>query len=202
LVGIRLGIGPVLAQAFRAVRQDDSRTHVHRIRPKIRSTANRNVASTVQSLVHASTAADREDQAGREQAPGVRRLGRRRGTGSRAIPFGGGPGPYTALLDDDPRASNYRRACAPKSIPLGPWLSPQSASLEGKAGMGDHFVRHPRRWQIDNVRIARPSGVPEFDENVRRAVLAAAPFRSVSTDDPRPSMRWSITFDVKNPVVR
>ena len=55
---------------------------------------------------------------------------------------------------------------------------------------------------VESVRVSRASGVPEFDENVRLAVLRAAPFGPFPPTIPGPSMRWSITFDMTNPVVR
>ena len=56
--------------------------------------------------------------------------------------------------------------------------------------------------RVNQVRVTRPSGVTEFDENVRVAVLRAAPFGPFPPSIPGPSMRWSVTFDMSNPVVR
>jgi len=55
---------------------------------------------------------------------------------------------------------------------------------------------------VEQVRVTRPSGVPEFDDNVRKAVLRAAPFDRFPKSIPGPSMRLSTTFDMSNPVVK
>ena len=160
------------------------------------------VAATIQSLVHASTAGgQRGPGAGGEEASDLVGSGGVSGPGSRAVPFGGGPGPFMAS-DDDPRASDYWRSVQAKIYPRWAHAFPKWASLEGRQGWAIVSFVIYANGQVDQVRVTRPSGVPEFDENVRRAVLAAAPFAPLPPTIPGPSMRWRITFDMKNPVVR
>jgi TonB family protein len=161
------------------------------------------VAAIVQSLIHASTAGGLIGTGpGGEEGPDVPGSGGAAGPGSRAKPFGGGPGPFSALRDDDPRALAYHRSVLAKIWPLWEHAFPKWASLEGEQGRAIISFVIYATGQVDQVRITRPSGVPEFDENVRRAVLAAAPFDPFPPEITKSSMRKSITFDMQNPVVR
>jgi TonB family protein len=181
--------------AFAAEEQGPARDRVN---------SEQEVAAIVESLVHASTAGGPLPGQGEggEEAPGVAASGGTAGAGSRALPFGDGRGPFAALADDDPRLSDYRRGVRAKIEPLWEHAFPKSASLDGRQGWAViAFVIHSD-GQVSDVRIARPSGVAEFDENVRRAVLQAAPFAPLPPTVPGSSMRWSITFDMRNPAVR
>jgi TonB family protein len=106
------------------------------------------------------------------------------------------------LSDADPRISAYRRSVLAKIYPLWENAFPKSASLEGKQGRAIIALVIYSDGHVDGVRVARPSGVPEFDDNVRLAVLRAAPFGPFPPSIPGPSMSWKITFDMNNPVVR
>jgi TonB family protein len=168
-----------------------------------RMNSEQEVAATIQSLVHASTAGGVPGSGqGGEEAPGYSGSGGPAGPGSRAAPFGAGAGPFTAVLDDDPRVSNYWRRVQGKIDAQWDERSfPRWASLEGRQGWAVISFVILADGRVGDLRIARPSGVPEFDENVRRAVQRAAPF------EPPPaiaaaSKRWSITFDARNPAVR
>jgi TonB family protein len=161
------------------------------------------VAATVQSIVHASTAGGMLGGGpGGENGPGPSGSGGIAGSGSHAAPLGGGDGPFAALSDADPRISAYRRSVCGKIYPLWENAFPKSAALEGKQGRAIVSLVIYSDGHVDDVRVARASGVPEFDENVRLAVLRAAPFGPFPPTIPGPSMRWSITFDMNNPVVR
>lgn len=172
-------------------------------RPRDNVDSEQEVASTVQSIVHASTAGGAPGAGpGGEEAPGATGSGAASGPGSIAAPFGGGSGPFTGLSDTDPRIALYHRGVYAKIYPLWENAFPKSASLEGKQGHAIISFVIYADGHVSNVNIARPSGVPEFDENVRDAVLRAAPFAPFPPNIPGPSMRWSITFDAKNPAVR
>jgi TonB family protein len=171
--------------------------------PKDTVDSEQEVATTVQSLVHASTAGGLlgggpggQDGAGVAGSEGIR------GPGSRAAPFGGGSGPFTGISDADPRISAYRRSVLAKIYPLWENAFPKSASLEGKQGRAIIALVIYSDGHVDGVRVARPSGVPEFDDNVRLAVLRAAPFGPFPPNIAAPSMNWKITFDMNNPAVR
>ena len=77
-----------------------------------------------------------------------------------------------------------------------------SHALEGLQGTAIITFVLGQDGNVISAVVSRPSGVPEFDENVRLAVLRAAPFGPFPPTIPGPSMRWSITFDMTNPVVR
>jgi TonB family protein len=161
------------------------------------------VAATIQSLIHASTAGGLPGAgSGGEEVPGNSGSGGPSGPGSQALPFGSGPGPFMATRDDDPRVSNYWRSVRAKIDPLWENAFPKWASLEGRQGWAVVSFAILSSGQVDDVKVTRPSGVPEFDENVRRAVLRASPFGPLPKVIAAPSMHWSITFDARNPAVR
>jgi TonB family protein len=161
------------------------------------------VASTIQSLVHASTAGGIPGAGpGGEVGSAAPGSGGESGSGSSAAPFGGGSGPFTGLSDTDPRIAGYRRSVLAKIYPLWENAFPKSASLEGKQGHAIISFVIYADGHVSDVAVARPSGVPEFDENVRQAVLRAAPFAPFPPNLPGPSMKWNVTFDAKNPAVR
>jgi TonB family protein len=106
------------------------------------------------------------------------------------------------LSDADPRISAYQRSVRSKIDPLWDNAFPKAAALEGKQGrVIVSFVIY-KDGHVDNVRVKRASGFPEYDENVRLAVLRAAPFGPFPPSITAPSMRWNITFDTNNPAVR
>jgi TonB family protein len=172
-------------------------------RPRDNVDSEQEVAATVQSIVHASTAGGLPGSGpGGEEGPTAPGSGGESGPGSTAAPFGGGNGPFTGLSDTDPRNVNWYRSVRAKVDALWENAFPKSAGLEGKQGHAIiSFVIHAD-GHVSNVQIARPSGVPEFDENVRTAVLRAAPFAPFPPNLSGPSMKWNMTFDAKNPVVR
>jgi len=55
---------------------------------------------------------------------------------------------------------------------------------------------------VHDVKVTRPSGIPEYDENVRRAVVRAAPFGPLPPELHASSAHWSISFDARNPAIR
>ena len=171
--------------------------------PKDTVDSEQEVAATVQSLVHASTAGGQLGGGpGGQDGPGSAGSEGAAGPGAHAVPFGGGAGPFTGLSEDDPRISAYRRSVLAKIYPLWENAFPKSASLEGKQGRAIISLVIYSDGHVDRVRVSRPSGVPEFDDNVRLAVLRAAPFGHFPPSIPTPSMRWNITFDMQNPAVR
>ncbi|HKQ68639.1 MAG TPA: energy transducer TonB [Polyangiaceae bacterium] len=175
----------------------------HAGRPADTVDSEQEVASAIQSLVHASTAGGRPTGGpGGQDGPGPAGSDGSDGPGSRARPFGGGAGPFTGLSDSDPRISGYQRGVLAKIYPLWENAFPKSAALEGKQGRAIIALQIYADGHVADVKVARPSGFPEFDENVRMAVLRAAPFAPFPSNLPASSMRWSITFDANNPVVR
>jgi len=107
------------------------------------------------------------------------------------------------LSENDPRIANVPQERVRQDLPaLGERVS-QVGQLEGKQGHAIISLVIHSMVTVSNVNIARPSGVPEFDENVRSAVLRAAPFAAFPPTIPAPVDRWSITFpNAKNPPCR
>jgi TonB family protein len=183
--------GPI---AFAAEEQGPSRDRVD---------SEQEVAATIESMIHASTAGGLPGHGqGGEDGEGAAASGGPSRTGLRAFPFGDGPGPFRARADDDPRVSDYWRSVRAKIDPLWEHAFPKWASLEGRQGWAVISFVIRADGQVADVRVARPSGVSEFDENLRLAVLKAAPFAPFPPVIKAPAMQWSITFDVKNPAVR
>ena len=54
---------------------------------------------------------------------------------------------------------------------------------------------------VAEVTVTRPSGIPELDENCKRAILRAAPFAPLPAELGT-SFPWSFPFDFRNPAVR
>lgn len=161
------------------------------------------VASADQALLLASTAGgDKGKGLGGEEGPGRPAAGGGVGVGTKTLVLGQGTGPLVDLDGNDPRLSDYRRRVMAKIHPLWGDAFPRWAALEGRQGRAIIALTINTDGSVANVSISRPSGVAEFDENVRKAVLKAAPFPPLPPELSARSMRWAIAFDAKNPVVR
>lgn len=164
------------------------------------------VEETEQSIVHASTAGGRlgEGPGGEELRAQSRGSGGIAGEGSEARPLGGGSGPLFALDSDDPRLSLYTRAMLVKldREPLWQKAFPHEAALEGMQGIAIVSVVVANDGTVREVALARPSGIPAFDENVRMAVRRAAPFAPLPPAWHAASARVTIAYDATNPAVR
>jgi TonB family protein len=122
--------------------------------------------------------------------------GGERGAGSTATPLGGG-----GVGAGDVETTDYVRALQRKVHPFWEHAFPKSAILEGRSGLAIVAVVIASDGTVVSAKISRPSGVPEFDENVRQAVLAAGPYgalpRSLS-----PRLSVALRFHALNPAVR
>jgi TonB family protein len=161
------------------------------------------VATALQSIVHASTAGGASGPGkGGHDGPGVTGSGGVTGPGSSSRALGTGQG---AGLDNDPRdrrRSDYiRSALAKVSRLYGQDALPKWAQLEGRQGTAIITFTILADGNIASVTISRPSGIPEFDENCRRIVLRAAPFAPLPTEFGQ-SYRWPMPFNMMNPAVR
>jgi TonB family protein len=141
------------------------------------------VATVMQSLVHASTAGG---------APGEGRGGTRgggpagadglTGEGSHPAPLGNGAGDVFDIDTRDPRLLPYFRKLHAKIDPFTEHAFPKSALLDLKQGTVIlDFLIHPD-GSVTVLPPRRPSGIPEFDANCAAAIERAAPF------DPPPSV--------------
>jgi TonB family protein len=172
-------------------------------KPRDNRDTDQEVASVVQSLLHASTAGGKQgagtggDKGG--DRPGA---GGPAGAGSRAKALGpGGGGPVDAD-SSDPQMSLYVRGVRAKVSPLWANAFPRWAALEGRGGRAIIALVIQPDGRLSSTGIARPSGIGEFDENVRRAVLRAAPFPPLPPNLRGRPLRIYITFDALNAPVR
>nr|WP_240806653.1 energy transducer TonB [Polyangium spumosum] len=96
---------------------------------------------------------------------------------------------------------DYVRRVLARIHPLWKDAFPRWAIAEGRGGTVVVSFVIRADGSVASARVARPSGIPEFDENCRQAVLRGAPFEPL----PRelgPTFAWSMPFVAKNPAVR
>ncbi|MDC0682011.1 TonB family protein [Sorangium atrum] len=159
------------------------------------------VATAIQSLVHASSAGGvRGFGPGGQEGPGATGAGGVAGRGARSSALGSGRG---RLLDNDPldrRRSHYMRQVMAKLHPLWADAFPKWAAGEGLQGTVIVTFVIRADGTVGSASVTRPSGIPEFDENCRRAVLRGSPYPPVPPELGE-SFRWSMPFDAKNPAV-
>lgn len=157
------------------------------------------VATAMLSILHASAAGGAPGPGtGGTTAPGPTGAGGTTGPGSRASALGTGKGPALDNALEDPRRSLYLRSVRAKVNPL--WSFPRWAAAEGLEGISTITFTIRADGSVTSVTITRPSGIPEFDESCKSAVLRAAPFGPLPPTFP-PSYRLSMSFDAKNPAV-
>ncbi|RLB48161.1 MAG: hypothetical protein DRI90_25620 [Deltaproteobacteria bacterium] len=124
------------------------------------------------------------------------------GPGSTARALGSGPGQGTGANSGDTRRRRYLRAMWSKIH--GSWSGadfPKWALFEGRQGYTIVSFVVLRDGGVTALRISRPSGIPEFDAKMLRAVQRASPFGPL----PRElglALRHSHEFVVSNPAVR
>ncbi len=155
------------------------------------------VASRMQSIIHASTLGGSAGKgSGGEGGGGTPGAGGEKGRGQIATKLGtGGSGP------GEVERIGYIRSMQSKVHPLWANAFPRQAILEGLGGTAIVSLTVDASGGVTNVRVTRKSGVPEFDENVRKAVLRGAPYGPLPPQL-RPSLSLSLTFTAVNPAVR
>ena len=158
------------------------------------------VAAMMQSLIHASTAGGRQGPGpGGQQGPGATGAGGVAGPGSRSHALGTGNG---GVADNDPRdrrRTDYIRRARSKIDRL--WAFPKWAALEGMQGTVIVSFVIQADGSVNAARVTRPSGITEFDESCRQAVLRAGPYGPLPPEL-GPQLSYSLSFDAKNPAVR
>jgi len=162
------------------------------------------VASAMQSILHASTAGGaRGPGTGGQAGPGAAGVGGPSGPGSvsRALGTGQGPG-----LDNDPRdrrRSDYMRQVMRKLGPYTDWrkLLPLSAAVDGVQGVVIVTFTINADGSVSGASVSRASGVPELDDNFRHAILRAAPYPPLPPEL-GPTFRWAMPLDLRNAAVR
>lgn len=171
-------------------------------KPKDNTDSEQEVALALQSIVHASTAGGSPGVgSGGQTGLGPTGSGGERGAGSVSEANGAGQGSGTDVNALDRRRTDYLRRVKARIHPLWANAFPKWAKEEGRGGTVIISFVIGASGQVAGARVTRPSGIAEFDENCRQAVLRAAPF------DPLPpelgaQLSWAMPFDAKNPAVR
>ena len=172
-------------------------------KPKDTVDSAQEVASRVAALLHASTAGGRTgDGPGGSKGPGPTGSGGREGPGSRADTIGPGGGGFYAPNQYDSRLTDYQRRMTARLYPLWENAFPRWAMEQLRQGtviiaftlMGNGTVVQPH--------VSRTSGIPEFDAGCLDAVRRASPFDALPANLGMRSMRWEVSFEASNPVVR
>lgn len=158
------------------------------------------VAARELSIIHASTAGGRAGAGrGGQDGPGAPGSGGDRGAGSVSSPMGqGGSG---APDPNEAARIGYIRAVQSKVHPLWANAFPKRAILEGLQGTATIRFVIEANGSVSSAAVSRSSGIPEFDENVRQAVLKGAPYGPLP-QALLPRLNMSIPFTAKNPAVR
>ncbi|GAC1554042.1 MAG: hypothetical protein NVS3B10_15550 [Polyangiales bacterium] len=207
--GPRHTAGARIAQGRPAVAEGPPTiTAAFRGRPNDTIDSDQEVASMVQSQVHASFAGGlagegRGGSNGPAPDPGA---GGAAGRGSTARVLGSGDGDVFDWFTNDPLLMPYFRKIHEKVNPLWADAFPKSAMLELKQGTvilevtiaadGTAHVTWPP---------LRPSGIDEFDRNCADAVRRASPFPPLPAalrHAGRTSLRVRAPFVAKNPIVK
>jgi TonB family protein len=161
------------------------------------------VATTVRSLVHASTAGGAPGEGvGGNGGGGDPGAGANSGSGSRAQAMGVGEGTVLDFWTRDPRLLPYFRQLHTKIDPLWANAFPRNALVELKQGtvilefvvQGDGHVTV--RWPP-----LRPSGVDEFDRRCADAIRRAAPFPPIPRELGVGTLTIRAPFVATNPAV-
>jgi hypothetical protein len=173
-------------------------------RPRDDVESDQEVAATLRSIVHASTAAGFQGAgSGGVAGGGAPGAGGRTGAGSTGRPIGPGDSEWWDLNTSDPRLLPYFRRIHQKLDPLWAHAFPLWATFDLQQGTviftvtiaasGDVHVDWPP---------LRASGVPEFDHNCYEAIRRAAPFDPIPAVLGVSELHVRMPFDARNPVVK
>jgi hypothetical protein len=173
-------------------------------RPRDDIDSDQEVARTLRSLVHASTAAGAIGEAtGGTAGGGDPGADGRSGAGTSAHPVGPGDAEWWDLDTADPRFVGYFRRIHKKLDPLWAHAFPLRAALDFRQGTvifavtiaasGDVAIGWPP---------LRPSGIPEFDRNCYEAIQRGAPFDPIPASLGVRELHVRMPFDAQNPMVK
>jgi len=173
-------------------------------RPRDDIDSDQEVARTLRSLVHASTAAGAIGEGtGGTTGGGDPGAEGRSGAGTSARPIGPGDAEWWDLDTSDSRLVPYFRRIHKKLDPLWAHAFPLRAALDFRQGTvifavtivasGDVSVAWPP---------LRPSGVPEFDRNCYEAIQRGAPFDPIPPALGVRELHVRMPFDAQNPMVK
>jgi TonB family protein len=162
------------------------------------------VATTVRSLVHASSAGGLAGEGtGGSDGSGEAGAGGAAGQGSHATPLGAGAGDVFDYWTSDPRLVPYFRRIHAKIDPLWADAFPRSALFDLKQGtvILDFTVYADGRAVVSWPPV-RPSGIDEFDRNCADAIRRAAPFPPIPRQLGVSELHIRAPFVANNPVVK
>ncbi len=175
-----------------------------RARPRDSVDSQQEVATTVRSLVLASSAGGHPGTGeGGSGGGGSAGAGAETGAGSLARPMGLGDGDVFDYWTTDPRLVSYFRRIHAKVDPLWTDAFPKSALFELKQGT---VILDITVLADGSVSVAwpplRPSGVDDFDRNCAEAVRRAGPFPPIPPELGVRTLRIRAPFVASNPVVK
>jgi TonB family protein len=207
IVGLGFVAGPARAEASPALPNSEARPLVAQNDPMVNANdegrpsdtldTEQAVEARMQALMHASTMGGTKGRGkGGSGGGGDPAAGGRKGRGSVATALGaGGTGPG----DVDRLA--YIRAVQSKVHPLWASAFPKWAIAEGLGGTTIVTFVIEADGTVSSAKVTRSSGIPEFDENVRKALVKGAPYGPLP-ESLKPRLRWSFPFVATNPAVR
>jgi TonB family protein len=167
-------------------------------RPNDTLDSSQEVAARVSSLLHASSAGGEEGPGvGGDRGGGAPGAFGRSGVGSRSSPSGAGFGKDFA---DDPGFSGYSRALRGQLSQLLAKAFPDWAIVQGRGGHVIFEMTLRADGKPTGVRIVRPSGVGEYDDNVLRAVRGVPSFGRLPEGFGSPA-QFRVSWDAVNPAI-
>jgi TonB family protein len=166
-------------------------------RPNDTLDSSQEVASRVSSLLHASAAGGEPGPGvGGELGGGTPGSSGKSGIGSRSSPSGSG---FGKDFTDDPGFSGYSRALRSQLATLLAKAFPDWAIVAGRGGHVIFEMTLRSDGKPMAVRIVRPSGIVEYDQNVLSAVSAHPTFGPLPPGFGTSAVR--VSWDALNPVV-
>ncbi len=173
-------------------------------RPRDDVDSDQEVARTLRSLVHASTAAGAMgDGTGGSAGGGDPGAQGRAGAGTTARPMGPGDDEWWNLDTTDSRLLPYFRRIHKKLDPLWAHAFPLRAALDFRQGTVIFAVTIAASGDVSvSWPPFRPSGVREFDRNCYEAILSAAPFDPIPAALGVRELHVRMPFDAQNPMVK
>ncbi len=173
-------------------------------RPRDNVDSEQEVATTIRSLVHASTAGGLAGEGeGGSTGGGEAGEGGLVAGGFRASPLGQGEGLVYDYWTRDPRILPYFRRIHARIDPLWANAFPKSALLELKQGTTiiEFTVSSDGRVAVTWPPV-RPSGIDEFDRNCADAIRRAGPFPPIPAVLGVTSLRIRAPFVANNPIIK
>ncbi len=173
-------------------------------RPRDDIESDQEVAATLRSIVHASTAAGAVGEgSGGVAGGGTPGAGGRTGAGSTGRPIGPGDSEWWDLDTNDSRLLPYFRRIHQKLDPLWAHAFPLRAALDLRQGTVIFAVTISANGEArPEWPPLRPSGVPEFDRNCYEAIQRASPFDPIPAALGTRELHVRMPFDAQNPIVK